>query len=704
MAEKGFRIPVTGGVNLLADPREIRDDQCVKSKNLVPTKPGVLRMRPATTDDYHLGITQYPLSALVAPPSSLADIVLTARGSAGTSLYLLDRYEGVTSTTVVSTMLCEYRPVLVPFNNKVYCFFGRPLTGSGKVVQVKADLSGPEVVDFTFTEASNTFMPAGACVYRRRMVYWNLDPGYESHILFADPDAPATVGANALAANGRNIRIGTMETGRVVGCVEIMLTAIGSPAQSALLVLKEKAAYLLVGEPNKTTDSGDMLANCTINRISQDCGCVSFETIVSTKYGVIWAGEDDVWAFQQGQIPQRIGSNISPALKDSPATLKYMWHAAYHDGFYRLAAFSVGQGPTDESSCGDQWWLDLRDGLPQGPEQARWWGPQVFLNPTTSNAVSPETPEAGTRCMFTDTRDKFDTKLMGFSPFWSSGFSLLEFGADNVRDNEGATMSAGGLYGTEIVPELLTKEYTFGDPMVDKIYGGLEISMFASLPAEVVIEAILDGGREVDTSYIEGENQAASFRAGVSTADSGLLSRQFSAFHVAPGRTSRKKGKSIQLKIYTAVGFVIDSTNDTFVFIENGSLTTARVATIAHGAYDNIKLLADALVAAMNAVRSVSDPYEHDQVVPPRSGAGLTLTITNPTDQWAPRFLTLASATSAQLLASKNLGAVLGLATESDPATALSHSATSETYYRGNYRIELGGMIVRVRTIPKRPL
>ena len=89
-----------------------------------------------------------------------------------------------------------------------------------------------------------------------------------------------------------------------------------------------------------------------------------------------------MWLFPQGQgIPFRVGSYIRAVLKETPAAQRYLWHAAYHDGFYRLAVISPGQGPNDNSPCGEQWWLDLRDGPPRPHEEARWYGPMIYKFP-----------------------------------------------------------------------------------------------------------------------------------------------------------------------------------------------------------------------------------------------------------------------------------------------------------------------------------
>jgi hypothetical protein len=263
-------------------------------------------------------------------------------------------------------------------------------------------------------------------MYVDRFVFGDCGPGYESYIGFADrglePDSNgvlAPIGDNFLALDGRRVQIGTNLEDRVTALVPVMLSAAGDPSKTGLFVLKEYFASLVTGEPNQTTDSGDVAGSISIADIQFKCGCVGMQTVAYTPYGVIWAGPDDVWLFEGGNVPRRLGTKIRSILQQSPPNLRYRWHAAYFNGFYRLAVFSEGQGPSDDSPCGEQWWLDMRHGPPQDSDSAAWFGPMTYKVPkssiTSPTMLMTDTTVTGTWTMAVDERSDTEQALVGMA-------------------------------------------------------------------------------------------------------------------------------------------------------------------------------------------------------------------------------------------------------------------------------------------------
>lgn len=137
-----------------------------------------------------------------------------------------------------------------------------------------------------------------------------------------------------------------------------------------------------------------------------------------------------------GGQPVRVGTKIRPALEATPTGLQFLWHAAYHDGQYKLALFSEGLGPSDTSACDEQWWLDLREGIPNAAD-ARWMGPQVY--------VQSSSDYKGTWNMRVDTRQGRPPKLISVTSYLVQvdpddptdmfrGLSLVSFDSLTARD------------------------------------------------------------------------------------------------------------------------------------------------------------------------------------------------------------------------------------------------------------------------------
>lgn len=396
-----IKLPINGylGVNLLDNATIIRNEECRLLQNLVHTvgsglsKRGAIKFNRKVFPNQVVNFSSIYLPTFECNPFVFAvyqdtanDVVAAIAASSTSSVVIPNTYEG--------------RALFVGFDQDVYCFPGRPYTHAAvKFSKDTAAVSGISVAAFDFTGVDNNFTPKVACVYRDRMFYFNLGTDYESTGVFSDDLEAGVVGTSAKDARG--FLFGGRDGDIGVAATEIMLSDVGTPAESALLVLRNKSAYILKGEPTQTTDTESYFGDAVISKINIACGCASAQTLVTTPYGVIWAGEDDVWLLRTGQIPIPIGAKIRSRLLESPPAQRYLWSAVYKDGIYRLSILSPGQGPTSNTDpCGEQWWLDLRDGPPQNFRQARWFGPQIY----NVLSLTGTTSALGTHMQVVDTR------------------------------------------------------------------------------------------------------------------------------------------------------------------------------------------------------------------------------------------------------------------------------------------------------------
>ena len=802
------RVAVTGrgGVNLLEDPKAIRDDELVRAKNVIPSA-GVLAMRKALAHvkDFFTS-TSYPIAFTI--PSHLPDVeaVFVLRDVAGggvTTLYL------PTPGSNVSAQLCDVPtagvPQFVQVGAILVCLPGQPGMSAANIgeggfavgYRANADANlfgfGIEGMAVQWAETSNGFVPTVGCMYLDRFVFANCGPGYESVLGFADKAVTIsadgvtpgtlkfTIGEEFLSGDQRNIQIGEADGDRIVALVPVMLTAIGSPVQSGLFVLKEHSAYLISGQPNETTDPGDVFAGLDIANVYMKCGCASPNTVVKTPYGTLWAGPDDVWLFEGGSVPRRVGSKIAEVLKNPPANLRYRWHAAYHDGFYRLAVFSEGQGPTDDSPCGEQWWLDLRGGAPKEASEASWYGPQVYVLPVGEATYSSQLSvfasapaNAGTYSMCLDQRAGKEQRLYGIertgmaavnTASVAQGIVQVEYDADagaydysffnlanvpfwqadteyNVGDlvqptvpnghyyrmssgsgdsgatepaawgvgesattdsgilwqNRGVPLSSHSVLDIEIAPDILTKDYNFDDPTIDKIYQGTQFNVWNSAGMRLTVEAILDGGRETSEAISNGAAgiEAQGFIVGVDRFDAlKNLSKQFQSHVAWADPATRLLGKHIQLRIYAAKGIVLDPNYLTFAFTYRG---VAGTATLSTNVFSTLKTLVEAVVAAMDAWAG-SATFTTNIVNPPRD---ILVTISTPdgTDTWAWDF---DNADEDIAWGTRQLGALMGYNTNANAAEAETQTALTPVYFYSMPAIELGGIVILVNPIPREP-
>jgi hypothetical protein len=385
--------------------------------------------------------------------------------------------------------------------------------------------------------ASFPVWPRVAGLYRNRAVYGDFSnsdnggsyagPEYANHILFSDPNLPLTIGEDAILT--RALQVGSLEDGRMIALVEVMQTAVGSPAQSALLVLFEFAAYLVTGEPNYSTDTEQdpesIFGSLVVSKFNVSCGCASAETVCRTPRGLIWAGHDQVWLMEEGSVPRPVGKKIRTQLKANDASLRRSWHAAYFEGYYRLAIGEAGQdaAATDTTFelMKEQWWLDL-GGEVGNEESVRWFGPMTY-------SVDGE----GTATMVVENRVGGAPRLLGLVRDNATAYDLLLdlHPADPVTTD---TVASSGTTTAAIVTSVTTKKYTFEDAATDKIFHGGEVVMKSGTAGTVYLDVQAPG--ELGTASI------------TTTAD-GLFNAYGTSLDEASPSYPRLAGKELQFTL-----------------------------------------------------------------------------------------------------------------------------------------------------------
>lgn len=414
-----------GGVNLFADPSQIKDNQVRLTKNMMPTDGGlILASRPAmkVASELYEGNADVNIIPLRAQRSALGGVDLVYYDTAADFVRFVA--SGSAPVNVAGAGIRNLPISLVTFNGQPYCFTGQ---GPGYRVGLVAGVPTAEQLQFLGV-GNSAFRPVGAAPVRARMCYW---AGRE--LVFSDTNAPLLIRDNSAVGVG-TILVAVDTPGDITHVQELNTTASGSPVQSVVAVWTADAMYMLLGEPGET-GAADAAGTLQVNKLTIASGCVSGATVVQTPYGTLWAGADDVWFLPFGSLPVRVGTNIRPALLNTPPSLRYRWHAAYENGIYRLAVDAPGAGPTEIGGCAHHWLLDMRNGPPQSADTAVWWGPQEY-NPSGSALYGP-----GTWAFITSDTGAGTQEVLAVQP-WSAeddtgsanGVSLCTLNAADSRD------------------------------------------------------------------------------------------------------------------------------------------------------------------------------------------------------------------------------------------------------------------------------
>lgn len=606
----------------------------------------------------------------------------------------------------------------MPWNGKVYALPGPYATWIGSptkfpyyIFDTTAEVSGSTVSTAAFAGTGNeSVFPAIAVPYKQRLALMNFGRGYENTIAFTDDYTADVVGDDLLSSNGRAISLVAGADGdEIVAGIEVMLTNVGSPAESGLLILRKYGTpFLLTGDMDQT---GGGESTLDIKRISVNCGCAGPYTVVRTPHGIIWAGIDDVWAFAAGVIPTRVGQKIQPALKLTPNQLQYRWSAAYFDGFYRLAVYGEGQSLAATSAPGDQWWLDLDDGLPRDWRSAEWWGPQQFLGgpavggtaptPTTWNIV-PESRAGKDACLFYTDRTEND----GASPAiyvgrYGTGPRDLTIRAALIADHD--------YVDPEITCELITKGYML-QPPYSQLNDGLAFTAHPSSPIQLTTRFILDDGEYYydTTKYMTQEG----FVLGSTRLGTKATFKKQKSLSFYP--STRRAAMQHRFKLTDTAGWVIvTGYNDClYIVVQDvpNAISYQTVVTVDAGAY-SISDLADAVVTAYNAAKLFGNDWSasFSSGILELDGGGPYATSVDIAIRFAAFPAEEGTApTAAQLAACLKLANILGFDTA--PVTAISDRGLSPLligtyapFKKGVSRLEMHSMQANFDVIPRTP-
>lgn len=726
-----LRVPLSGGVNLLTDPRNIRDDEVVKAGNMYSARPGVLQTRkgvgPIAGDLVNM-TSSYPMSAMFGPwvdsplfftlfgigaPSNITLYAYTLDGVAAMSPVKIFDFPDNTTDGV--------RPYSFQYAGRIYFLTGFHTAGTPAYSIGRGETT---LTSFAFAGTGNSDLrPRLAVPYRNRIVWANFGTGYENTLVFSDNFKPDTVGNDVLAANGRNVSLVASADGdEIVGMVPIMLTAVGTPVESALLVLRRYSSFLIAGEPDQTTGGTSTLA---VNAMSVAAGCISAASIQSTPYGIFWASHDDVWHFQTGQVPRPLGLKIRPALLETPRSIGFRISASYFDGFYRLCLFSEDQPKVSTAGVWDQYWLDLRDGAPQDAASARWWGPMRYNFYVNNNALSDSGPTAygGSGVVVRDDRPGGTSSLYGVERNWNTATApsfptygnIVKYDIDTPFDRTiNTATSVAWTFDYTIKPDLITKEYDLGDPMLQKIYDGMEANVWASQTGRLLAEGILDGGQAYADTNID--VTARGFEPGVdiTTSDGSKMPRAPQA--VAAFDSSRSLGTTLQLRLQGQTGYVIDTTSNVFCWLEvtdDGEFVPFST-TIATGLYATLEALLTAIQTGMRAAyvcSAVQQAVVHNANGTVTISGGVTGTSFFPNELTIACFDGLGEFSQAQVDSTARLLTLLGFNTGANPhnnsgdpliAAAIPGDMAVWSYNAPIW--EINGLGIRLEVIPRRPV
>lgn len=648
-AQYSKELHLLGGTNLLADPLRIDDNENARAKNLYPLESRKLAKRKAAGffsaihTGYNVGDGTFdwldqenlvPLN-LIIPQIAGCDFAhafmdtVTGKAYFGWGEFNPNPLETRKVQTFEIPFLQGFRPKLLHFrgdSDYIIALPGTPVPVSGSSDQYStlylSNATGQMVMSGNAFDPLLNPCPKVVGTYRRRAVWANFGTGYENVFVLSDPAKPFTLPASPLDS-AFTFRLGAMAGDEIVAVAEVTQSVVGSPTASVLLILGRHTAFIMTGEPEVSTATSGYTGDAVINQIQQKCGCASPETLVKTPYGWIWASDDDVWKFDYGSMPMRIGSKIRPALQVSNPPKRWCWHAEYsqEDGSYRLAIIGEGQVTSDDVlPCQDQWWLDLRDGMPQSPEQARWWGPQRYVMQETEG----DTPiHAGTFIMAADRRAAHDEALyalhVGNHPIYAGNVGYTNIvivdlnaseGWDNARpenyidpDDVNYPLNAPTVVGrnsyadNEVSIELLTKRFDFEDRYVDKLALGLELSMWANDLCALRCETICDGGKMVDDQTVVVDQTGFALDVDL---EGTRETHEYQAVLIPPGTSDRYMGKTLQYRIYDVPGYQVGPNNTSISFMNAAGVAIVN-AVMTKGSYATLTAFLAALVAAVDA-------------------------------------------------------------------------------------------------------
>jgi hypothetical protein len=607
MAENRSIVMFTKGVNLLDDPHLLADGEVAWAQNLYPYTPGRLQRRKAMTFRERLALS-------AGSPDLLRSFTKPTAESGYSYLYaffdgvdlILNRVADVEYSTRLGPPTDKSRPFVLQDGKNVYVLVGT--SGPSRLVTpVTAPFvvgTDPYIRNLDFGSQVVPVYPNTAGIYKQRMLYGDLGVGFENYLMMSDPFDYELVGPDVLASSGRAFTVGGPGE-RIVAIIEVTQGQGADPNQSVALVLTSKKAFLIQGELNQTTDTGTPTANLDIIQFPRVNGCISAESVVRTPFGVIWASEDNVWAFDGASPPYAIGTKIQPALKKG--FKKHLNHAVYHDGAYKLAVVGERGG---EYLCQEQWWLDIRKGLPESYETAQWWGPMRYKPAVQAGA---ENTTEGTYMMAVDQ----DTgELLGLHQAMADGQTLVvSFEATQSWDvaeyqlasSPKVALDRTMFKGSQVETKLIPKTYV-ADGMVDFKPKHAEIRVRVGGPTKLQLGFDMDDGTSTDSS--SKTLNPTGLIAGTGSLDTDVLTDKFTAVSVFPTKALNGKDLKLTLTDLPSNGdsYTVDSSNDTGYVYESDSDSWHPV-TMPQGTYATFAALAAQLQTSLTAAFAITDGW-----------------------------------------------------------------------------------------------
>lgn len=390
-------VSFVGGINLDADPRVIPAEQLVLSKNAYPDQSGILRKRPClrsisvAPDGPRNVITvgvPNKLTGIVYLYSSLRETGLTYLATAAPTQIITAQYDswGIKPACVFNYL------------NDTYILAGYPQEG---VLVLRNSNSGPVFTNLSFDYSVSGVTaqtqvdrigPTVACVYKGRVVWGNPGLGKENVILFADfvnsSFAPVSylpislvVGTDAVA--NRGINVDHLRGDEIVAMREVTLGDVSNQLETALLILGKQRVVIATGAPFQTTDTppaGSTYRNDFVqSSMNVNAGCFNSNAIANAPLGVFWAGQDNVWLFKAGSLPQPIGFPVRPKLRGIAQEDQAYVQLIYCKDKIILGLPTASRIDLDHSAGSipvkEYYWLDLRNHLQDG---IRWYGPMQY--------------------------------------------------------------------------------------------------------------------------------------------------------------------------------------------------------------------------------------------------------------------------------------------------------------------------------------
>lgn len=156
----------------------------------------------------------------------------------------------------------------------------------------------------------------------------------------------------------------------ITGLAVAALTSTNRSPSSPLAILKHSSTWLWLGDI--VQDPSAQLV-----QISGKVGCASPATVISTRWGVVFCGQDSVYLLPASLTePLDIGWPIAPSILGIPPDRHDRSFAFYQFGFYHLVIT-----PSGSSENQIMWSLDMRrgPGAPRGfGPVPSWWGPHTI--------------------------------------------------------------------------------------------------------------------------------------------------------------------------------------------------------------------------------------------------------------------------------------------------------------------------------------